>query len=199
MAELPGILRWAVDGWRDLEANGWTRPARTRDTIEELERLGSPVKAFIADRLSVANGAETSVDVLYREWSLWCDSAGRKEHGTTETFGRDLRAALPAGVRKVRRRVSESTTDRRQVVYVGLGLQPSRGIVNGGSGMRWDASRASAVPYRVRVKYGGAMVWDASHHVPHVAFFDSLSAVASQCSSTYEAKHGRLARETRGR
>jgi putative DNA primase/helicase len=116
-AELSGILTWALDGWSDLQAKGWARPSRAADAIDELERLGSPIKAFIADRLVQIAGAETALEVLYREWVSWCESVGRKEPGSQESFARDLRSALP-GVRSHRPR----SGDRRITTYLGLGI-----------------------------------------------------------------------------
>lgn len=118
-AELPGIMRWAIDGWKDLEAHGWTRPASNKEMLDELDRLGSPTKAFIADRLEVRPGAECTIDVLYREWEAWCREAGRREAGTVQNFARDLRAALPAGVKVSRPRTDG---DRRTTMYVGLAV-----------------------------------------------------------------------------
>lgn len=116
-AELPGVLRWALDGWRDLEANGWAQPASAGQMLEELVRLGSPVQAFIDDRLVLDPAHETAIDVLYTEWRRWCDDNGRKEPGNKQTFARDLRAALPA-VRVVRRGNQE-----RVRMYAGLGVR----------------------------------------------------------------------------
>lgn len=118
-AELPGILAWAIEGWRDLEANGWVKPRRSVEAQEELDRLGSPTRAFIADRLVVMPGAEISIDVLYREWTSWCEANGRKEPGTVQTFARDLRAAVPPGVRASR----PNRDGRRTVTYYGISVQ----------------------------------------------------------------------------
>lgn len=122
-AELPGIMRWSVEGWRDLEAHGWVRPARNQETLDELDRLGSPTKAFISDRLEVAPGLETSIAVLYRAWEQWCEANGRRETGTVQSFGRDLRAALPAGVKPTRSREG----NERSRGYVGIGVRSGLG------------------------------------------------------------------------
>lgn len=126
--ELPGIMRWALIGWRDLEANGWVRPSRTQEIVDELDRLGSPIKAFIKDRLEVYKGAETTIETLYAQWQHWCQAQGRKEPGTVQSFGRDMRAALPAGVTTKRPRTEAEDAggkkERRTTVYVGLAVKP---------------------------------------------------------------------------
>jgi hypothetical protein len=49
IAELPGILNWALDGWDRLIKRGrFLQPPSGLDLIEELEDLGSPVGAFVA-------------------------------------------------------------------------------------------------------------------------------------------------------
>jgi putative DNA primase/helicase len=67
--------------------------------------LASPIKAFMDDRCD-----ET--------WRAWCDAVGRKESGTKQTFGRDLRTAVPS-LRPTRPRDG----DDRHRVYEGIGLK----------------------------------------------------------------------------
>jgi len=54
----------------------------------------------------------------YQTWRLCCDKVGRKEPGTKQIFGRDLRAAVP-GLKITRPRGSDS----RNRVYEGIGLK----------------------------------------------------------------------------
>jgi hypothetical protein len=53
------------------------------------------VKAFVADEVDIKPGGETLASDLYAAWCAWCATNGRKEPGSSATFGRDLRAALP--------------------------------------------------------------------------------------------------------
>lgn len=94
-AELPGILNWSLRGWRDLVQNGWIRPQRAAAVVEEMDRLSSPIKAFVSDRLVIAPGHETDLAVLYTEFVNWCTEGGRREPGTRAIFARDLSAAFP--------------------------------------------------------------------------------------------------------
>jgi len=59
-----------------------------------------------------------SVELLYQTWRMWCDAVGRKEAGTKQTFGRDLRTAVPS-LRTTRPRDG----DDRHRVYEGIGLK----------------------------------------------------------------------------
>jgi putative DNA primase/helicase len=94
--EASGILNWAIAGYRSLKAEGhFTQPKSSYESIARMERLGSPIKAFIADRCEVKAGATVLVDLLYEQWLAWCREDGRKDSGTKEWFGRNLHAALP--------------------------------------------------------------------------------------------------------
>jgi putative DNA primase/helicase len=94
--ELPGILNWSLHGYRRLRQRGYfLQPASAREAIEHLEVLAAPIKAFLSDRCRVGPGLRESVELLYQTWRLWCDKIGRKDPGTIQSFGRDLKAAMP--------------------------------------------------------------------------------------------------------
>jgi putative DNA primase/helicase len=96
LAELPGILNWAIEGWHRLRARGrFAPPESVAELLEELEDLSSPVKAFVRERCQVGSGLRTSTADLYVEWRNWCQAAGRDHPGTSQSLGRDLRAAFP--------------------------------------------------------------------------------------------------------
>lgn len=117
--ELPGILLWAVEGWRRLRERGrFIQPKSAAKLVEEMEDLSSPVGAFVRERCWVAPGERVEVSELYAAWRAWCDAHGRKEPGTEETFGRDLRAAVPS-LDKTRPRTPEG----RLHVYTGIRLR----------------------------------------------------------------------------
>jgi putative DNA primase/helicase len=96
LAELPAILFWSLDGWARLNARGhFIQPESGAELITDLEDLTSPIGAFIREFCLVGPEYRTGIDDLYTLWTTWCETKGRKEHGTCQTFGRDLRAALP--------------------------------------------------------------------------------------------------------
>ena len=119
MAELPGILNWAVEGWRRLRQRGFFKqPSSALEVVEELEDLGSPISAFLRDCCTINPGQEVEPDTIFRAWSDWCASQGRDHPGTKQTFGRDLRAALP------RLKTSQPREGGERLrLYRGLGLK----------------------------------------------------------------------------
>ena len=101
LAELPGILLWALEGWRRLQARGrFVQPASVADAIQELEDLASPVGAFVRECCETGPGHRVWCDDLYREWQTWCDREGRTLKTSAATFGRDLASAMPGVVRR---------------------------------------------------------------------------------------------------
>jgi putative DNA primase/helicase len=118
--ELPAIFNWALDGLEHLRERGrFQQPAASEDAIRELEDLSSPMGAFVRDRCKVGPVHEVSCDSLYQAWRQWCQDHGRDRPGTTQTFGRDLRAVLP-GIKVTRPRADG---DERIRMYAGIALE----------------------------------------------------------------------------
>jgi putative DNA primase/helicase len=121
LAELPGVLRWIVDGARAYLADGLDPPAQvvaaTAAYREEEDLLG----AFIAECCIVGpEHSETSAS-LFGAWRAWCEGEG-EDPGSAKAFGMALEAAgFPAGkVRGARARkglrvrsLGESRDDER--------------------------------------------------------------------------------------
>jgi putative DNA primase/helicase len=121
LAELPGILNWSIEGWRRLSARGhFVQPPSSETAIQELEDLASPVAAFLRERCIVAADAQVVMDALFDEWKDYCQDSGRTHPGTKQSFGRDLKAALPT-LGKAQPRCEGS----RVRVYTGVRIDPS--------------------------------------------------------------------------
>lgn len=101
LAELPGILHWAIEGWKRLRARGrFIQPKSGEDAIRDMEDLGSPVGAFIRDCCIVGTGHRAWLDDLYDAWKAWCEQDGRNAVSTKQAFGRDLMAVSPGVARR---------------------------------------------------------------------------------------------------
>jgi putative DNA primase/helicase len=120
LAELPAILNWALDGRDRLVRHGYfVQPASSAEVAQELEDLGAPIGAFLRDCCVVAAGQMVEAGTLFAKWKGWCMSQGRDWAGTAQTFGRDLRAAVP------RLRVYQPRDGQeRKRLYEGVGLKP---------------------------------------------------------------------------
>ena len=96
LVELPGILNWSLEGLRRLRKRGhFLQPPSGAELMADLKDLASPVGAFVRECCRVEPGANVEVGKLYAAWRKWCEEHGRKEPGTEQTFGRDIRAVVP--------------------------------------------------------------------------------------------------------
>jgi putative DNA primase/helicase len=118
LAELPGILLWAIEGWRRLRERGrLVQPRSAMELLADLNDLASPVGQFVRDCCLTGPSYRVAVAELYAAWRQWCDEHGRREPGTEQTFGRDLLAAVP----NLRRRQPRDG-EQRYRAYEGIGL-----------------------------------------------------------------------------
>jgi putative DNA primase/helicase len=118
LAELPGILLWAIEGYRSLNTRGhFVQPQSALEARDDIEALASPVKAFIRDCCEIAPGRQISVEGLWSEYRAWAAREGR-EAGNKAWFGRNLMSAAP-GIRRARL----GTRDERNNTYEGIGLR----------------------------------------------------------------------------
>lgn len=94
-AEMPGILRWAVEGARRLVERGgrWPTPQRSRDLIDQYRDQQNPVGQFVKEVLEPAPIGEElncriTVSDLTDLYNLW-NKGGRKQ--SQQWLGRRLR------------------------------------------------------------------------------------------------------------
>lgn len=98
LAELPGILAWAIVGWQRLRTRGYfVQPDAGHDLLDELSELASPVSAFVKECCEIGYPEwRTAASDLFAAWTAWCQANGRRDCGNVQTFGRDLKSVLPA-------------------------------------------------------------------------------------------------------
>ena len=97
LAELPGILLWAIKGWLRLRERGrFVQPTAADEMLGELNDLASPVSAFLRDCCNVGPEYEVQRESLYEAYCGWAKEHGRQHVEDLVGFGRALRAALPA-------------------------------------------------------------------------------------------------------
>ncbi len=97
LTELPGLLRWAVEGWKRLRDRGrFVQPEAGCELITEMEDVASPIGVFVRECCIAGPEYEIAVNELFEHWRNWCERVGRREPGTVQTFGRDLRTVLPS-------------------------------------------------------------------------------------------------------
>jgi putative DNA primase/helicase len=123
LKELPGILLWAIEGWRRLNERGFfVQPKSGNDLLEQIGDLASPESAFVRERCEVGPGFEIETKELFQAWTSWCESIGKARPGDSPNFGRNLGAAVPS-VRTMPTRRAENGIQRQMRVYVGIKLK----------------------------------------------------------------------------
>ena len=120
LIELPGILRWSIEGWRRLQRRGhFVQPQAGHDAMNDLHDLASPIGAFVRDWCQIGTGRRSPVQELYQAWCAWCDEQGASKPGPSNVFSRDLRSAVPGvGTGQVR------DGEDRLREYRGIDLKP---------------------------------------------------------------------------
>src|SRR5262249_11902463 len=94
--ELPGILNWAIEGYRRMNARGhFGQPTKAQAEMQAIEMLGSPVKGFVRDHCEVGAGYSIDQEEMFTSWKAWCEVEGRRNPGTKEWFTRNLHSAVP--------------------------------------------------------------------------------------------------------
>lgn len=95
VAELSGILLWAIDGLRRLEERGnFTQPATGQEAVDTIAKLGSHVINFVDDCCELHEDAVSFKNELYVKWVAWHSSNNLKP-GSQSWFCRDLKSAYP--------------------------------------------------------------------------------------------------------
>jgi len=117
-AEMPSILKWAMQGWRRLQTQkNFTMPESAREIVEEMADIASPIAAFVRQRCQVSQEFVTSAVDLFNAWETWCKDNHHTHAGTTQTFAKKLRAAVPT-ISKERPRANSS--ESRPSAYRGI-------------------------------------------------------------------------------
>ncbi|GAB3865524.1 hypothetical protein GCM10028801_36150 [Nocardioides maradonensis] len=98
LAEIPGIVKWALEGLRRLTRNGkFTETESGREMQREMREIGNPTTAFVDEMCVLDPTKFVPTEDLYKEYALW---ATRHGHYVTSSavFARDLNAAYPDSV-----------------------------------------------------------------------------------------------------
>ena len=96
LAERSGILNWALEGRRRLYERGeFVVPASSNQAERELNRMMSPINAFIEDCCVIGDASTVGVRALFDKWKCWCEENEFHSSSTVQSFSRHLRIALP--------------------------------------------------------------------------------------------------------
>jgi len=87
--ELPGILKWAVEGCQDWQKNGLGEPEKVKNATADYLAEMDVIAPFIEDCCVKEPSAKTTSKNLYEAYRTWCDANG--EHPLkSNIFGKRL-------------------------------------------------------------------------------------------------------------
>jgi putative DNA primase/helicase len=89
-AELPGILRWAVEGCLAWQQEGLAPPTAVKRATGDYRAEMDVIAAFIRDCCVVEPQRQVSTSELYAEYRGWCEQMGESAV-TQKAFGTALR------------------------------------------------------------------------------------------------------------
>lgn len=75
-AELPGILCWALEGWRLYKAEGLEPPEAVRAATAAYREQSDPLGEFLADRCVLHENCRSTVAELHKAFTKWAHEAG---------------------------------------------------------------------------------------------------------------------------
>jgi P4 family phage/plasmid primase-like protien len=142
--ELPGILRWAVDGAVMWRTQGLNPPESILNATQGYRDSSDVLKAFVDESCFLSPTAEVSKQVLYQEFQTWCQYSGIQRPWTKIAFGKALKDRHELGLEEDR--VGKNKThvwrglDLRQHQVVAPGRPHLRAVPSGS-----DASEDEAV------------------------------------------------------
>lgn len=124
VTELPGILRWAREGWLRLRARGRFLDLPLSDDMrDDIRELNSPIHAFVSEWCDLTDPESRIMRKdLFHAYQRWCKEQGRDHPGTEQQFGQRLSAAYPS-LRSTRPRTNNPSRAR---FYNGIEIVPSR-------------------------------------------------------------------------
>jgi putative DNA primase/helicase len=120
LLHVDAVLAWAVEGYRDWQANGMAEPASVLTATNAYQSESDAVARFIAERCEASPYVHATTRELHSEWSRWAVSDGA-DPMSERAFSAEL-ARLGYEARKT----------NRGKVWAGLRPQPDDENVGGG-------------------------------------------------------------------
>jgi len=122
IAELPGILNWALEGLASLrEAGDFVQPAASLAAKKTILNSGDPIRSYVTDECELDPGFDVNKDELFRRYQLHCGVIGAKMPLAKPKFIAALMTAFN-GVRPARPRTDDGG---REQVMSGIRLRDS--------------------------------------------------------------------------
>lgn len=120
--ELPGILRWALDGCLAWQTKHLAPPEKVQKATAEYRNEQDILAAFLADCCVFVSESLLPVKMLYLAYVEWCNETGEKYPTTQSKFGKRLKE------RGVRQERITSGGNKGRMAWKGIGLLSARQV-----------------------------------------------------------------------
>ena len=148
--ELPGILKWSIEGYRKLQQVGrFTQPKSANEKAKQLTNMASPMAAFVEENYILDPLGRVNRDDFYMQFCDWWLANGQEgEPGNKTSVGMKLSNAFPQ-ISKTEQMVKGARTN----YYVGLKPIPPAPPAQGKLDLKVQkASRGLKSSWRERAK-----------------------------------------------
>lgn len=106
--ELPGIVAWALDGYRELVGLGsFAQTTTGRELQEQMVKDAAPIRVFIEDECEFGSEFWIEKQALYDEYVLWARQNGLSFILSKPQFFRDLNTAFPGKTKSTKPRIGQ--------------------------------------------------------------------------------------------
>jgi putative DNA primase/helicase len=79
LEELPGILNWAMEGWKRLRARGkFVLSPAAREKLNRMKRKAAPMLNFVDEKCEVGSDLSWSRDACYSHYVEFCKDSNNK-------------------------------------------------------------------------------------------------------------------------
>ena len=78
LAELPGILNWAIAGCLDWQENGLQAPTIVQDQVAEYRSSMDSISEFLQEECDISSEHSCTATQLYAAYRTWCVSIGKR-------------------------------------------------------------------------------------------------------------------------
>jgi putative DNA primase/helicase len=106
-SELPGILRWCVEGCLEWQREGLKAPDEVRKATGAYRAEMDVIGAFLRDECEIGEGHRCTIKDVYERYEEWCEGSGERKETKrkfnarlTERGGFEDRRSGPGGLRE---------------------------------------------------------------------------------------------------
>jgi putative DNA primase/helicase len=79
LAELPGILNWAIEGWRRLRAKGkFVLTPASQEALSRMKKKAAPILNFVEEECQTGPDMAWSRDDCYQKYTVYCKDSNNK-------------------------------------------------------------------------------------------------------------------------